>query len=436
MISTTSLYEYFIAQPAVCTDTRSISPGCIFFALKGGNFNGNKFAAEALSKGAAYAVIDEQEYASSERCLLVSDVLKALQDLAAHHRKMLGAAGLKVVALTGSNGKTTTKELIARVLAKKYNVLFTQGNLNNHIGVPLTLLRLTAAHEVAVVEMGANHQGEIRELCAIADPDCGLITNIGLAHLEGFGGEEGVFKGKTEMLVHLENKQGFAFLLEDEVRLHHFKSRLPHLSYGTSVTAQVQGTLLSSAPFVSYQWHADGVVSHDVHTQMIGSYNLPNMLGATAVGLHFGVPPAEIDEAVSSYVPDNNRSQLEKRGSNTLILDCYNANPSSMIAAIENMAATSATNKMLVLGDMFELGESSAKEHQRIVDFLAAKTPDAKVIVVGANFSATTDAHGFLRMHSSEEVKSWLAENVPSETLILIKGSRGMKMETAAEALS
>lgn len=435
MVSTNELYEVFRRHTSISTDTRTITSGCIFFALKGGNFNGNKFAAEALSKGAAYAVIDEQEFALSGQCLLVSDVLKALQDLAAHHRKTLGANGLKVVALTGSNGKTTTKELIARVLAKKFNVLFTQGNLNNHIGVPLTLLRLTAAHEVAVVEMGANHQGEIRDLCAIADPDCGLITNIGLAHLEGFGGEEGVFKGKTEMLVHLENKNGFAFLLEDEVRLHHFKSRLPNLSYGTSVTAQVQGTLLESTPFVSYQWHTEGVAPHDVHTQMIGSYNLHNMLGATAIGMHFGVNHNDIDDAISSYVPDNNRSQLEKRGSNTLILDCYNANPSSMIAAIENMAATASPGKMLILGDMFELGESSAKEHQRVVDFLAAKTPEAKVILVGKHFSATSDSLRFVRMDSSEEVKSWLERNVPFETLILIKGSRGMKMETVALAI-
>ncbi len=436
MTSTAQLYEVFTSNPVVCTDTRTITPGCIFFALKGGNFNGNKFAADAISKGAAYAVVDEAEYVSSDKCLLVSDVLKALQDLSAHHRKVLGASGLKVVALTGSNGKTTTKELIARVLAKKYNVLFTQGNLNNHIGVPLTLLRLTAAHEIAVIEMGANHQGEIRDLCAIADPDCGLITNIGLAHLEGFGGEEGVFKGKTEMLIHLEKKKAFAFLLEDEVRLHAFKLRLPNVSYGTDVTAMVQGTLISSTPYVSYQWHADGVVPHDVHTQMIGSYNLPNMLGATAIGMHFGVNHLDIDNAIAMYVPDNNRSQLETRGSNTLILDCYNANPSSMIAAIENMAATPANKKMLILGDMFELGDSSAAEHQRIVNFLSEKTPEATVIVVGDHFAKTSDTHNFLRMKDAGEVKTWLEKNPPSESLILIKGSRGMKMEGAAEAIA
>lgn len=436
MITTEKLYEVFKSNPVISTDTRTITPGCIFFALKGGNFNGNKFAAEAISKGAAYAVVDEQEFVSSDKCLFVSDVLKALQDLSAYHRKVLGVNGLKIVALTGSNGKTTTKELIARVLAKKYKVLFTLGNLNNHIGVPLTLLRLTASHEIAVIEMGANHQGEIRDLCAFADPDCGLITNIGLAHLEGFGGEEGVYAGKTEMLLYLEKKEGsFAFLLEDDVRLHHFKLRLPNVSYGTDVTAVVQGTLLSSTPYVSYQWHTNGVEPHDVHTQMIGSYNLPNMLGATAIGMHFGVNHNDIDDAIATYVPDNNRSQLEQRGSNTLILDCYNANPSSMIAAIENMATTPAKKKILILGDMFELGNSSHSEHQRIVNFLSEKTPDATVIVVGDHFAATNDNNNFMRMKDAVEVTRWLESNPPDESLILIKGSRGMKMEAVATAI-
>lgn len=435
MVSTEHLYEFFLQHPVVSTDTRNISKDCIFFALKGGNFNGNTFAQEALSKGAAYAVIDEQEFALSDRCILVPDVLKALQGVASLHRKKMGASGLRVIALTGSNGKTTTKELMARVLGKKYSVLHTEGNLNNHIGVPLTLLRLTAKHQVAVIEMGANHQGEITDLCRIADPDFGLITNIGLAHLEGFGGEEGVFKGKTEMLFHLENKQGFAFLLEDEVRLHHFKSRLPNMSYGTSVTADVQGALLESEKFVNYEWHADYVPQRDVFTQMIGSYNLPNMLGATAVGLKFGVSPEDIDEAISTYVPENNRSQLETRGTNTLILDCYNANPSSMIAAIENMAVTPAEIKMLILGDMFELGDSSAAEHQRVVHFLEEHVPSARVILVGKNFMSTGGGEFFLRMNEAAEVKTWLEENPPQNSLILIKGSRGMKMETCTEAL-
>ncbi len=435
MLSTEQLYEVFVKHPIVSTDTRTIPAGCIFFALKGGNFNGNVFAQDALSKGAAYAVVDQEEFAQYDRCLLVKDVLTALQELAAHHRKMLGANGLKVVALTGSNGKTTTKELMARVLAKKYNVLFTQGNLNNHIGVPLTLLRLNSSHEVAVIEMGANHQGEISHLCALADPDFGLITNIGLAHLEGFGGEEGVFKGKTELLVHLEKKNGFAFLLEDEVRLHHFKSRLKNTSYGLSVTADVQGAFFESTEFVKYEWHASNIPKRDVQTQMIGAYNLPNMLAATAVGLHLEVAPEKIDEAISSYVPENNRSQLEKRGTNTLILDCYNANPSSMVAAIQNVAITPAQNKMLILGDMFELGDSSEREHQQIVDFIDENIIDATVFLVGKHFSSTSGALRFHRMSNVAEVKDRLEKFPPNDSLILIKGSRGMKMEECAAAI-
>jgi len=429
------LYAHFLTNPVVCTDTRNITPGCIFFALQGGNFNGNLFAQDALNKGAAFAVVDEEAVVQSERFLLVNDVLTALQELAAYHRKKLGGSGLRVVALTGSNGKTTTKELMARVLAQKFNTLATEGNLNNHIGVPLTLLKLKAEHEIAVIEMGANHQKEIEMLCAIAQPDFGLITNIGLAHLEGFGGPEGVFKGKTEMFKHLISHNGFAFLLEDEARVHAFKNQISHLTYGLSPSADISGKLIPGHEFVHYTWKNTDGKTFEVHSQMIGSYNLPNMLAATACGVKLGVAPEEINRAISEYVPANNRSQIEKRGSNTLILDCYNANPSSMIAAIENMAVTPAKNKMLILGDMFELGESSFSEHQKIVDFIAEKTPVAKVILVGENFAATIDKHSFLRMNDSKEVKDWLMRNPPSDSLILIKGSRGMKMEISAESL-
>jgi UDP-N-acetylmuramoyl-tripeptide--D-alanyl-D-alanine ligase len=429
MTSTTQLYGIFESHPAICTDTRTISSGCIFFALKGGNFNGNKFAAEALSKGAAFAVVDEADAAVNDNYLLVEDVLTALQNLARHHRITLGKNGLHVVALTGSNGKTTTKELLARVLSRKYKTLATEGNLNNHIGVPLTLLKLKAEHEVAVIEMGANHQNEIEMLCEIAQPDFGLITNIGLAHLEGFGGPEGVFKGKTEMFRHIIAHNGFAFLLEDEPRVHAFKNQIPHLTYGLSATADISGELIPGHEFVHYRWkNTDGTV-YEVHSQMIGSYNLPNMLAATACGVKLGVDAENINDAIANYIPANNRSQIEKRGSNTLILDCYNANPSSMIAAIDNMAVTPAKNKMLILGDMFELGESSTAEHQRIVDYITAKIPSAQVILVGQNFADTKDENGFMRLNNSEEVKQLLKENSPSESLILVKGSRGMKME-------
>jgi UDP-N-acetylmuramoyl-tripeptide--D-alanyl-D-alanine ligase len=435
MTDTKNLYDVFLRHPVVCTDTRNITAGCIFFALKGGNFNGNKFAGEALAKGAAYSVVDEQDAVVNDKCLLTNDVLTALQNLAQHHRLELKKNGLRVVALTGSNGKTTTKELLARVLAEKYKTLATEGNLNNHIGVPLTLLKLKADHEVAVIEMGANHQKEIEMLCEIAQPDFGLITNIGLAHLEGFGGPEGVFKGKTEMFRHLIANNGFAFLLEDEPRVSIFKNQIPHLTYGLAATADISGELIHGHEFVHYKWkNHDGKI-YEVHSQMIGSYNLPNMLAATACGVKLGVDAEKINRAIANYVPANNRSQIEKRGSNTLILDCYNANPSSMIAAIENMAVTPAKNKMLILGDMFELGESSAVEHQRIVNFIGAKTPHATVIIVGENFLQTTDANNFIRLKDAGDVTNWLKKNPPTETLILIKGSRGMKMETVAVAI-
>lgn len=423
------LYAHFLTNPVVCTDTRNITPGCIFFALKGGNFNGNLFAQDALNKGAAFAVVDEEGVVQSERFLLVNDVLTALQELAAYHRKKLGGSGLRVVALTGSNGKTTTKELMARVLAQKFNTLATEGNLNNHIGVPLTLLKLKAEHEIAVIEMGANHQKEIEMLCAIAQPDFGLITNIGLAHLEGFGGPVGVFKGKTEMFKHLVSHNGFAFLLEDEPRVHAFKNQIPHLTYGLSATADISGELIPGHEFVHYRWKNTGGKVFEVHSQMIGSYNLPNMLAATACGIKLGVAPEEINRAISEYVPTNNRSQIEKRGSNTFILDYYNANPSSMIAAIENMAVTPAKNKMLILGDMFELGESTATEHQYIVNLVAAKIPDAKVILVGDNFAATNCNPAYMKKNSAEEAGFYLRKEIAEEYLILIKGSRGMKME-------
>lgn len=435
MTDTKQLYDVFLRHAVVCTDTRNITPGCIFFALKGGNFNGNKFAGEALTKGAAFAVVDEQDAAVNDKCLLTADVLTSLQHLAQHHRLELKKNGLRVVALTGSNGKTTTKELLARVLAEKYKTLATEGNLNNHIGVPLTLLKLKAEHEVAVIEMGANHQKEIEMLCEIAQPDFGLITNIGLAHLEGFGGPEGVFKGKTEMFRHLIANNGFAFLLEDEPRVHVFKNQIPHLTYGLAATADISGELIPGHEFVHYKWKNTDGKKYEVHSQMIGSYNLPNMLAATACGVKLGVDAEKINLAISNYVPANNRSQIEKRGSNTLILDCYNANPSSMIAAIENMSVTTAKNKMLILGDMFELGDSSATEHQRIVDFIADKTPAAIVILVGAHFAQTHDKHSFIRMKDAAEVKFWLEKNRPDNSFILVKGSRGMKMETSVESL-
>lgn len=429
MISTDQLYAHFLECGAVSTDTRKILPGSIFFALRGDNFNGNAFAQEALAKGAAWAVIDEAAYAG-ERTLLVTDVLLALQDLARLHRRTLGQSnGLKVLGLTGSNGKTTTKELVARVLAKKFSTLFTTGNLNNHIGVPLTLLRLKPEHQVAVIEMGANHQGEIALLSAICEPDYGLITNVGLAHLEGFGGPEGVLKGKTELFAHLRLRRGFAFVYADDERLQQSAYGLRILRYGVSEHCDVRGEAKGSDPVVSFSWQTGKIPAHTVNTHLTGEYNLPNLLAACAVGVYFGIPAEEIDDAVAHYIPDMQRSQMEKRGTNTFILDYYNANPSSMEAAIHNLAKMKAKQKIALLGDMFELGDESAKEHQRIVDLIGEKLKGAKVVLVGKFFGATKDAFGAVRVNDSAAAGEWLKKADPQDSLILIKGSRGTKME-------
>lgn len=426
--STAGLYKIFCSHPAVSTDTRTIIPDSIFFSLKGENFNGNLFAKDAIAKGAAYAVIDEPEFAGAN-CLLVEDVLTALQDLARHHRTELGKKGLRVFGLTGSNGKTTTKELLARVLAKKFNTLFTEGNLNNHIGVPLTLLKLKAEHEMAVIEMGANHQKEIELLSSICDPDFGLITNVGLAHLEGFGGAEGVLKGKTELFIHLRNKNGTALVLADDERVMKISEGMKRLTYGTNENASVKGTLIAADPFVKFSWEANGILLHEVQTQMAGTYNLPNLIAACAAGVFFGIPATEIDEAIASYSPSNARSQLEKRGSNTVILDCYNANPSSMAAAIDNLSKVNAEKKIIVLGDMFELGESAAEEHQKVADLIAEKLSGATVVLVGKLFAAVKGHDKMIRLNDAAAAAEWMKKINPENALILVKGSRGMRME-------
>ncbi len=442
MISTEILYSIFLKHPAISTDTRNIIPGSIFFALKGGNFDGNLFAAEALSKGAAYSVLDEKNLADGEAFLYVEDALTALQNLARYHRQQLGKKGLRVFGLTGSNGKTTTKELLARVLSKKYKTHFTEGNLNNHIGVPLTLLQLTGEHEIAVIEMGANHQKEIELLSSIAEPDFGLITNVGLAHLEGFGGPEGVLIGKTELFIDLSKRDGFAFVLKDDERIVERAAALKQLSYGTKVredslggNAEVNGKLIAADPFVKFEWSSANVAAHEVQTQMVGAYNLPNLIAACAAGAHFGIDAKDIDDAIVSYAPSNARSQLEKRGSNSVILDCYNANPSSMAVAIDNMAKMPAKKKILVLGDMFELGDAAAKEHQNVVNLIGEKVPDSTVVLVGKLFANTKYRYNAVKFDDATAAAEWMKKNAPENSLILIKGSRGMKMEVIGNVL-
>lgn len=429
------LYNAFMqCGQKVCTDTRKLVSGSIFFCLKGANFNANEFAIKAIEGGCAFAVVDESKHATHQRVFLVNDVLKALQQLANHHRKQLN---LKVLAITGSNGKTTNKELINAVLSKQFKTLATVGNLNNHIGVPLTLLSLTKEHEIGIIEMGANHQGEINELCEIADPDYGLITNIGKAHLEGFGGEEGVKKGKSEMYRYIQKKGGRVFLNADDIVLQELTGSIDKITYGTTKLYDVIGKQFNDSEFVSFKWttrynEKDWSKLPLIKTHIIGHYNFINLLCAACVGNYFKVDIEKINSALSDYVPDMNRSQLEKTTNNTLILDAYNANPSSMKVAIENFAKLNAENKLLIVGDMFELGEYSLEEHRKIIELIAEKKPGS-VVLIGSEFSKTNS--GYMSFLTTQDCLNWLKSEPQKNKTILIKGSRGMKLEVLKEAL-
>jgi UDP-N-acetylmuramoyl-tripeptide--D-alanyl-D-alanine ligase len=413
----TELYSLFLKQRAITTDSRDCPKGSIFFALKGDTFNGNAYAASALEKGCAYAVIDEAEYAADDRYIVVPDVLTTLQQLANEHRKALGTP---IVGITGTNGKTTTKELVATVLGKKYNVLYTQGNFNNHIGVPKTLLQLTEEHNMAVIEMGANHPGEIKTLVNIVEPDCGLITNVGKAHLEGFGSFEGVIKTKGELYDFLREHKGKVFIdWENE--------HLMNISSGLDLIPYVKGEVLDCAPYLHFKWDGGEIMTH-----LIGAYNIKKMMAAATVGLHFGVSVADINDALAGYIPSNNRSQLTITEKNKLIVDTYNANPTSMMAALQNFSIMQVSPKMAILGDMRELGEVSEAEHKKVVDFLTAEEAKAKdgeflVWLVGAEFSKTS-CH-FRKFPDVAAVKKALEEEgVPTGYHILIKGSNGIRL--------
>ena len=428
----TALYTCFKECGKVTTDTRNCPEGSMFIALKGETFNGNAFAKQALEKGCRYAVVDEAQYAEegNPNILLVDNCLEALQNLAREHRRQMGT---RIIGITGTNGKTTTKELVATVLQKRYKVLYTQGNLNNHIGVPLTLLNLTKEHELAVVEMGANHPGEIRTLVNIAEPDCGLITNVGKAHLEGFGSFEGVVKTKSELYDYLRNKKNaFIFLDKDNEVLCKASAGLESIGYGMENDGlYVSGKLHACAPFLVFEWKHEGV-SHDVNTRLIGAYNIKNALVAIAVGCHFEVPAEAICEALNSYIPSNNRSQLTETESNHLIVDAYNANPTSMMAALENFRLMEVPNKVAVLGDMKELGEGSVEEHRKIVSFLGECCFE-KVILVGAEFGKVNT--NFEHYPDVEAVKALFAENKPKGKFMLIKGSNSMKLAQLKDIL-
>ena len=421
-----TLYEIYKQHPVVTTDSRDCPQGSLFFALKGETFDGNAFAGKALEQGCAYAVVDDETVVpqGDERYILVDDVLKTLQDLAHYHREQFS---IPVLEVTGTNGKTTTKELIAAVLSKKYNVLYTQGNFNNHIGVPKTLLRLTAEHTFAVIETGANHPGEIETLAKIVDPDFGIITNVGKAHLEGFGSFEGVIKTKGELYDYLRAKHGTVFLDYDNIYLKNIADGLHQIFYGAPCdeVLSVEGELIDCTPYLRFKWHPAGGEWQEVNTHLIGSYNLKNAMAAAVIGRTFGVSVEDINEAISGYVPTNNRSQLVETADNKLVVDAYNANPTSMKAAIENFSLMKADKKMAILGDMKELGPTSWEEHQKMVDLLV-EAGFNHVWLVGKEFKATH--HPFRTFDDVEQVKEALAIKKPKGYHILIKGSHSTKL--------
>ena len=425
-MQTAALYPLYLRHPSVQTDTRKLKPGDIFFALKGEHFNGNTFASKAIEAGAAYAVIDEAAYEIPGKTILVEDVLRALQELALHHRRQLR---IPVLAITGSNGKTTTKELVHAVLSSRFRTYTTEGNLNNHIGIPLTLLKIRNDAELAVVEMGANHQREIASYCRYTLPTHGLITNCGKAHLEGFGGVEGVRKGKGELYDFLRESGGTAFVMWDYDYLRDMSRGIPHIVRYGSTEAEIEGRSLQSEPFLVVDIRK-GPDTGIIRTQLVGDYNLPNVLAAVAAGAHFGVPGEAIRKAIEAYMPSNSRSQLIKKGSNTIILDAYNANPSSMKLAIENFGKMQADKKILLLGAMAELGADSLEEHRAIIRLLQQYQWQA-VVLVGGDFLQID--HPFISMNNAGEARAWLQEQQPENSHLLIKGSRSMKMETVLD---
>jgi UDP-N-acetylmuramoyl-tripeptide--D-alanyl-D-alanine ligase len=426
-----NLYNIFLKHTIISTDSRNIESNSLFFALKGQNFDGNKFANEAINKGAAFAIIDNPLFDISDKTILVDNVLSTLQNLANYHRKQLK---IPFIAITGSNGKTTTKELVNAVLSKKYKTLATSGNLNNHIGVPLTILSITNNIEIAIIEMGANHQKEIALLCEIALPNYGIITNIGKAHLEGFGGIEGIKKGKGEMYDFIKLNNGLVFYNIDSQDLKEMveNKKVNTISYGTTAQANLQGNITKEQPTISFRWKwKDGQYNY-VDTQLPGVYNLPNFLCAACVGSYFGVNENEINKALSEYISQNNRSQLIKMNNKTILLDAYNANPSSMEAAINNFEKFDAKRKVIFLGNMLELGKDAAFEHQKLINLLKEKRFQ-EVYLVGSLFkNVNTD---FPLFEDVEQCIDAVKNKDFNNATILIKGSRGSKMEKLLDVL-
>jgi UDP-N-acetylmuramoyl-tripeptide--D-alanyl-D-alanine ligase len=432
------LYQIYLQHPIICTDSRICPPDSLFFALKGENFNANAFALSALEKGCSFAVVDEAKYAIDERFILVEDALQSLQQLATYHRKQVGT---KIIGITGTNGKTTTKELIAAVLKEKYNILFTQGNLNNHIGVPLTLLQLKPEHEIAIVEMGANHPEEIKFLAGIACPDYGIITNVGLAHLEGFGSFEGVKKTKRELYEYIFLHGKAIFINTGNENLIEMASKTGFIpdaenvlgySLGANSACHVHGHITDCSPFLEMQCDIDSEEKFNISTKLIGAYNAENVLSAVAIGEYFGLEKKQIKEGLEKYVPLNNRSQLTVTEHNKLVVDTYNANPTSMRAAILNFAQMNVDSKILILGDMLELGEQSSIEHQNIIQLLQQNKFE-NVLLVGNNFGNTNNS--YLCFGDATDLINYLNNQPIRNKYVLIKGSRGIKLEKVVPLL-
>ncbi|MDX5448485.1 MAG: UDP-N-acetylmuramoyl-tripeptide--D-alanyl-D-alanine ligase [Bacteroidota bacterium] len=419
------LHTRFLESSGISTDSRSITEGSIFFALKGDQFDGNRFVGETIEKGALLAVISDPMQEIPGKTVLVEDTLKTLQDLARYHREQLS---IPVIGLTGSNGKTTTKELLSQVLKEKFHVLFTQGNLNNHIGVPLTLLSITPKHEIAVIEMGANHQGEIAELCGICQPDMGLITNFGKAHLEGFGGIEGVKKGKSELYDHLRKRNGRVFVNSDDPDMLDRTQNMDRTTYGTQGTPDLRYSVIEGER-AGIEWEG-----HQAISKLTGTYNCTNMAAAVAIGRYFEIPSEKIVHALESYAPSNARSEVRETGKNVLILDAYNANPSSVEVSLKNLERISHPRKVAILGDMFELGSHSAEEHQHMVDLL--RTMDLMdVVLIGQAYTSTEHPASFRVFASTDMALEELQKHPIQNCLVLLKGSRGMKLERLLDTL-
>lgn len=418
-MSIQKLHQIYLASTGISTDTRKFEKGNIFFALKGDHFNGNKFAEEALQNGCSQAIIDEQEYQKDNRYILVENVLETLQILATYHRQQLNCP---VIGITGTNGKTTTKELIAAVLSSNYNTFYTQGNLNNHIGVPLTILNTPLTAEMLIIEMGANHRKEIAFLCEIAQPNYGIITNIGKAHLEGFGGYQGVIDTKKELYEHFSENEGVIFVNEGDDLLLSLSEKQNHIYYGSNATSY------TANPFAAIVF-----MKEKIQSNLIGSYNCNNINAACTIGDYFNVSLVHIKKAIENYTPTNNRSQISRtKKGNTLILDAYNANPSSVKASIQSFKNMEGSNKVIILGDMLELGEDTEREHQNIVEELLSIELH-QVLLVGKYFKECT--HSFPTFIDTPALNNWLQRNPIQGATILLKGSRGIKLESASNNL-